>query len=1459
MALEPKPIPVGLEETVKVETTTQDPVVDVPQTERVTLEEKGIQDIAAQQQGVAWEDVLAGRVQKLGDLNINQQVLDYAKKSPEAMVALRARWAKSGQGVDPKTEVTTAFVRDGKVAIPETITDPTEVDAATRYASGRIAVNELLTPYVEDATVRQVLVDNFRTGDFYESLETRLAEAGQFMVTGPTMGYIMGKHALGAFADSKAKGTDWSSEWGARGVDMQRDLDSAFKSINSVLPGPTTKMLFNNAIRKEFERQLENEEITQDEFNARAMEEIDGELRPKEFLSQEAADGLLTLAFNELPMSEKFGVMFLENVIGLVGPGGVKGGKAFRDYENLKKSYEGTRIGNMIKDVDDPFEAATIINNAEGKTKINLKSLSVAVSQQRTSAAMGRLNNELRETDFEMDTMLRRGVLKNSAEFKQLEGRRQLLIDRKMQSIYTLKAYPFLKEGVEDALVLSAGQLAAREYLSTSFDMDPNSAEAIGMLSMALGGVGVTRWVGGKAVNFTSAPRGGVTTFMPRVADFLTFGKYKGFRFTDNTIREYEEATGVALTGEQRKAVNYSVYLINNTTDPDARQKILNAIDDYVALEDRIVTQFPEELQSKAKELFTLSFAQSSALSPMAALHALSVNKIDARNLKSYDAGYMIDLMEQADAQVRATEMALDNFENFLGAAGEMTNRETVQGMIDSSRNALAAYKKDLNRRGEQHLEIMNDIRKQVMQDPTIDIPEGFLEQLVETSTEVKRRLGTLIDERTEIGEVVTDIYNGISERTALLKNYRGKGRGYEAGLSRGLEDVFDAHLESFHARGKAAYRNVIEVTKDAPPIDMHDSVVELLSKAGETDMARFFSPEGQFFAGRMGTITYRVFDDMVKRAIPPEVMEDIKGALKANNYSEEMIQGMTDLEMALEFQAISPSFRPFAQANPYEVDEMRRAFNDYAYRIRDSKPALAAEVKTFGTNLDTLIRTQNKEAYAALSTARKTYRDEVGDRLRSGGSLRKLDDSRVGGEKVTVDANDMTRYRYKNVNPSNVGDPITTNITDAIKGKRSAQKKLRGLVDDFETDWADRIDGQNVFDLDSPEGLKKFNAIRDIMTEQVYADWGERAISVFEKVEGTSSVITGGYNFKNLADEDVVNSLMTVTVRKNGEFLEVPLVDLGNMYSDARDISKLVKDSAVVRKRYNEFVANFNDAAGAARKRADNIIDEDKDALDELRKFTGEVTPDQFYDQFILNGNATKFESLRDTFIPAVVRTGKSEQEAEQIFDRAVRGLISKGFMNRGGLQPVEGMTMTAITGDKLKVRQFVTPNVMLGDVQENREMLNMILGPDHVDYLTDIADFLDRSALNRSNRQGVEGIVRGYSVNEGLSRLYNISRGMVSPLYVTSEFAVRLASQSGIELMQLAAGNKDAARIINNMFNYPELVTRTDVNNLDTILTEFVFTELARMGQQTIAEYPEMELEGATNEQTETNTSEQ
>ena len=1424
---------VMLDEPVRGETTIMDPVVDVPQTETKTLAPAAAQDIEAQTAGVAWEDVLAGKVKKVGDITINNRVLEFANSNPKAMLALRSAWARSSQPQVPGEDVIIPFAREGEVVAKQVVQDPMLIPAAERYAQNRVNLDNLVSQYVPDAAVRQILVNRFETGDFYNSLETRLAEAGQFMVTGIPMVGIMGYNAAGAYLDSKEKGTSFSEEWGARGNDIQKALDSTYNAINSVIPNPTMKMAFNDAIHDEFKRQLDDGEINEDQYNTRAMIEVDGELKPKEFITEEAAANLIDLAFNELPRSEQFGVMFVENVVGMAGPGALRSERTLRKFEKLKESYKGTTLGRILDDVDDPFEAAQIINQAEGRNKINLKALSIGISQQRTTQAMGRLDDDLKNTDLEMDALVRKGVAKNSAEYKVLEGKRQNLINRKMQSMYTLKAYPYLKQNVEDALVLSAGQLAGREYLSSAYDMDPASAEAIGLLGMLTVGAPATRFIGGQASKFLSAPRGGIGSNVAAVADFMTFGKYKGFNITDNTLKEYEAATGIKLTAEQRKAINYSIYLVNNTSSPAARDKILKAVDDYVELQDRIVGRFPEDSQDKARELFTLSFAQSSNLGPLAALHAMSINRIDAKKLKNMDATYMVELMEQADAQVRATELALDNFQEFVRATDGIADRESIQAMLDNTRNATIKFKDDLNRRAESTLEILGDVRKQVLSDPTIDVPEGFLENLVEADVALKTRLGTIVDERKSIGENLTDIYKGVADRVTSLKARRGKGKGYLSSLSRTMEDTLDAHLESMHLKGKAAYNAVREAAKTAPPIDMHDAVVDLMSKAGETDMARFFSPGGQFFAGRMGRIGYKTFDDMVKRTIPAEAMEEIRTTLVANGFAQELVAGMTDLEIALEMQRISPSFRPFAQANAYEVDEMRRAFRDYAYGVRETKPELGREVQMFATSMDRLIRTQDSETFTLLEKARETYRSEIGDRLRRGSTVRKLEDSRQGPEKMNVEATDMTRYRYANDNPLNYLRPLSNKLTGALNNKPADQQDIRMMIENLATDWGDRVDGQVVFNLDTDEGRAKFEAIQNVVSEQVYADWVERAIAVFEKTDGPASMLQGGgYNFKNLADEGLINDLTTVTVRQGGKNVDVPLINLGDIYADQRDISRLIKENKAVRERYKEFADDYANVESQVRRNADNNIKMDADSLGALQRFTGDITPDQFYDQFILNGSETKFSTLRDTFIPAVVKTGKSADEAEEMFDRAVSGLVSKAFMNRGGLAPSQGMRMTALDGGKMKVRQFTTPEVMLSDVQEHREMLNMVLGADHVNYLTDIADFLDRAASSQT--RSVEGVVKGYSINEGLSRLYNISRGMVSPLYVTSEFAVRMAAQSGIEVLQLAAGNKEAARIINNMFKYPELVTRTDVENLNGLLVEFATTELARMGQR-------------------------
>ena len=50
--------------------------------------------------------------------------------------------------------------------------------------------------------------------------------------------------------------------------------------------------------------------------------------------------------------------------------------------------------------------------------------------------------------------------------------------------------------------------------------------------------------------------------------------------------------------------------------------------------------------------------------------------------------------------------------------------------------------------------------------------------------------------------------------------------------------------------------------------------------------------------------------------------------------------------------------------------------------------------------------------------------------------------------------------------------------------------------------------------------------------------------------------------------------------------------------------------------------------------------------------------------------------------------------------------------------------------------------------------------------------------------------------------------------PQYVAAEFRVSIASQAGLDLMKLAAGNKDAADIMLRMIKFPKDMTKADLD---------------------------------------------
>ena len=88
--------------------------------------------------------------------------------------------------------------------------------------------------------------------------------------------------------------------------------------------------------------------------------------------------------------------------------------------------------------------------------------------------------------------------------------------------------------------------------------------------------------------------------------------------------------------------------------------------------------------------------------------------------------------------------------------------------------------------------------------------------------------------------------------------------------------------------------------------------------------------------------------------------------------------------------------------------------------------------------------------------------------------------------------------------------------------------------------------------------------------------------------------------------------------------------------------------------------------------------------------------------------------------------------------------------------------------------------------------------------------------------------------SANEALSRAYNIAREMVSPTYVASEVTIRMLQKKGADALLMSLQSPDAAIIMEKILRFPKLVTPKELKTFDTLVTEFLFTEVARKGQE-------------------------
>jgi hypothetical protein len=397
------------------------------------------------------------------------------------------------------------------------------------------------------------------------------------------------------------------------------------------------------------------------------------------------------------------------------------------------------------------------------------------------------------------------------------------------------------------------------------------------------------------------------------------------------------------------------------------------------------------------------------------------------------------------------------------------------------------------------------------------------------------------------------------------------------------------------------------------------------------------------------------------------------------------------------------------------------------------------------------------------------------------------------------------------------------------------------------------------VFDLSTEVGERDFNLVKNVLEEVVYAKWGKQAA---EQLQQRSSPLAatqgGGYDWASIENLNEVQDALTVLVKVEGKDrpVRMKLVDLDDMLEQDRGIASILNKARsgdgdpsdmVILEDYGKYQRRVVQQSEAVRSKVISDTNIQDDGAKLINRFIGQNTPRQFFEKMVVNGSANAIEELRGEVLSKVGDRFTTEvggvqrtYSTEEAFDKGISYLLIRGMMDYGGVAPVQGKKNVGLDGEEFTNMALYTPEMIVEALERDnvKAILGRYMDSDHQQFISDMAETLSEEMAYVSRQQGIEpkidNIVRPMNTNQLISRAFNLARGMVSPQYVAAEFGVSLASQAGLDLMKLAAGNKEAADIMLRMMKFPKDMTKADLDTFDNLVTDFVISELGQLGEE-------------------------
>lgn len=1361
--------------------------------------------------------------------------------------------------------------------------DPDLQDTAEVYALGRKALDDTLRPLVNtgrkdiDVAVRQYFVDDFTTGEFVDNLLQRLAETGRAIPTLPYYGYNLVGSAGEALARSLRLGTSFSEEWTALADKRQDNTKNYLENLSTVLDAPTVAIGLNEALRDRIRNDPNLSDKQKDDFLFDTT--VTGEKFLREFVDDETAYAVLEESFNQMNGIEQFGVIFLENMLG----GGI-----LSRAKNARALDEAKRVEQLRKSLglaDDLSLAAVarIARQRDAKLKLDddlleLGAYNLAISRQMDEA--GTVIKKLRTVDLP-DAALKFG--KDSLEYRRIESEILNLQRMRRRNYLRQTISPYFTEVIGDELALAIAATMSRQHLTGFMGMDGETAELVGIVGglgfqltgitdLAKRGIGATARVAGVTT-------GGIASrITPDGILNPTTAIYRKLMQADTTVEDYEELYFKpqyrrGMNRNERKMVKAAFTQVERM-DEITRERFLNQLQGQMNLQDELLKMFPEgEARDTAADFLSQSFAEASALPNAIAAYQLATDNVVAKGIKKGGIGGMLNAAADVERRLARAQVLIDGFETHVAKFGDPNQTEAVTSLIQQTRASLLSIEEMMDMEFNKLNKNLDSMITSAIEDISEPMDEDFYEAFKEAkdiinarvSPETAEGVSKAVGEVGETRELIVQTTQAFLERFETIRSIRDRRTLHSRSLDTAVESLMFQRYGALSAemdKPYEAFRKFVAET-DRPMIDISPAVNEMLSIAdARGDITTFFGPQSVFFSGYLGRKSRRMFERMVTRTIdglPEDERKEMFTALVEAGVDPD------DLEMMLRNDPVrfglmlqeSGRLNVFANANIEEAEEFRRAFRDYGYKT--SNKAVAREFREFEKIIDEAIETSDPEGHAELIKARGIYQ-QLNDPLRPGSPLNRMLGSKVG-DKVTADSGPYSGM-YKGQTPAQIIGEIGVTVDKIMQGGRGKFKnvqKLREQIGALEQLFGTPGEGGVMrIDLRTEEGQLGLELIEEVIGALVYDGWAADFLTYRPAVgQRLGDPRKLGFKTSVIDELEGINDVLNINVTDlNGKPDSVLAFNISDMISQEKDISKMIMEGGALFARGQKAVSTLKNNLNAARDEVKTRIKYDTKAMDALQSLTNLKDPGAFYKEFIGQDAYGDIDLLRDQFMTFMRRDKDMEGvDLEKLFDNAMYNVTYRGLMEVGGYGPV-GRAATSelkgLLGENITVNGFANTLGALAELENAQVVKNLekIMPPEHVESVKNIFTYL---ANQQAAGTAVSLAAKGMSANEALSRAYNIAREMVSPTYVASEVTIRLLQKKGADALLLSLQSPDAAAIMDKILRFPKLVTPKELKTFDTLLQEFLFTEVARKGQEaTLTDYFNVYLgeEESTNE---------